>query len=65
LDFGFFGVVVVLLLPECEPLGVLLPPHPATTTAIAVAASSVRVAVNTVRFIDWTPAVAGRLRRTH
>ena len=58
------GAVVVVVLgavPLVVELGVLLadlPPHPATATAAATAASSVSMAVSGVRFIGWTPIVA-------
>ncbi len=58
------GAVVVVVLgavPLVVELGVLLadlPPHPATATAVATAASSVSMAVSGVRFIGWTPIIA-------
>jgi EmrB/QacA subfamily drug resistance transporter len=57
-------VVVLVLLPfvgvEWEPL-VVLPPHPATASVAAMAASSVSMAASGVRFIGRSPVLARRL----
>jgi hypothetical protein len=71
LDFGFFlavladvvealAVVVALVPAEVLLDDELLPPHPATTTATAVAARRLRAAVKDVELIDCTPTFAGR-----